>query len=167
MKPVNFLQTTELLNEKLGNGGVFLSVGGERPNTMTIGWGFCGIAWGLPVFVAMVRDSRYTYEPLKAAGAFTVSVPVKDPLKAELAFAGSASGRDVDKFSGHGLTAVPALKIAAPIVGECSLHYECVVRYQQRMDGAQLDAKLVSRMYPLSDYHTLFYGEVVAAYEAG
>ena len=33
-----------------------------KVNTMTIGWGTLGIEWGKPIFVAYVRESRYTRE---------------------------------------------------------------------------------------------------------
>ena len=33
---------------------------GEEVNTMTIGWGHIGIEWKVPIFVAYVRESRYT-----------------------------------------------------------------------------------------------------------
>jgi flavin reductase (DIM6/NTAB) family NADH-FMN oxidoreductase RutF len=53
-----------------------LTVGGEVPNTMTIGWvrsGFLepsGVRGG-------VRPSRHTYGMLMKAGVFTVSVPMR------------------------------------------------------------------------------------------
>ena len=31
-----------------------------KVNTMTIGWGHIGIEWGKPIFIAYVRESRYT-----------------------------------------------------------------------------------------------------------
>ena len=46
-----------------------------KVNTMTIGWGHIGIEWGKPIFVAYVRDSRYTREMLDGSGEFTVNIP--------------------------------------------------------------------------------------------
>ena len=63
--------------EQMTRGGVFLSVGGERPNVMTIGWGWIGYCWGKPVFVAVVRPQRHTYGILQKTGEFTVSVPAR------------------------------------------------------------------------------------------
>ncbi len=31
-----------------------------KPNAMTIGWGTVGIIWGKPIFIVLVRPSRYT-----------------------------------------------------------------------------------------------------------
>ena len=37
-------------------------------NTMTIGWAHIGIVWSKPVFIAYVRESRYTKELLDKSG---------------------------------------------------------------------------------------------------
>ena len=109
MKELNYFEQVNRITERMAHGGVFLSVAGEKPNTMTIGWGAASYIWNRPVFIAMVRPQRYTHELLERTDVFTVSVPTKNPLRAELAFAGRASGRDGNKFESHGLTAVPAL----------------------------------------------------------
>ena len=44
-------------------------------NVMTIGWGTIGSIWGLPMFLVVVRPTRYTYEFIEASGEFTVNVP--------------------------------------------------------------------------------------------
>ena len=67
---------------QLENKGVFLTVKNkENLNTMTIGWGFVGVMWNKPVFIAAVRYSRYTYEMLKKTDNFTVSIPLKGQIK--------------------------------------------------------------------------------------
>ena len=38
---------------------------GGKPNVMTIGWGTIGSIWGRPVFVVLVRPSRYSYSPYR------------------------------------------------------------------------------------------------------
>ena len=148
----------------LAHGGVFLSVGGGAPNTMTIGWAQIGWMWRGPYLIAMVRPSRHTYGILENEGAFTVSVPAPGTLRKELAFAGSASGRDVDKFKGHGLTAVPGQKIDAPVVGECPLHIECVVRHKQDLTTEFMTPQIEAVGYPHGDLHRLYFGEIVACY---
>ena len=165
--PVKRLQYEEamaLTTRRLADGGVFLSVGGEKPNTMTIGWATMGYLWKKPVFVAMVRPQRHTYALLQQQGSFTVSVPTKNALKGELAFAGSKSGRDVDKFQGHGLTALPAQTVSAPIVGECGLHFECRVLLTQDMTGDRMDLGVRESCYPREDYHVMFFGEILDCY---
>jgi flavin reductase (DIM6/NTAB) family NADH-FMN oxidoreductase RutF len=95
----NFVENLELAMEKLHKVGAFLTVKeGDRVNTMTISWGNIGFEWRRPIFTALVRKSRYTYDLIEKAESFTVSIPVKDNLKKELGFCGSKSGRDFDKF---------------------------------------------------------------------
>lgn len=164
VKELHFSEGMAPMAQALTKGGVFLSSGGLKPNTMTIGWGSVGAVWAKPMLIAMVRPSRFTYRRIQETGCFTVSIPTKNGLKEQLVLAGTASGRDMDKFTGHGLTAADAQVVSAPIVAECGLHYECVVRYDQSMDQERLYHEYRDRYYPQGDYHTMFYGEIVAYY---
>ena len=75
MKEISYLEAIQATTDHLQHGGVFLTIGGETPNTMTIGWGSVGCVWSRPVFMVLVRPQRHSYEMLKTAGEFTVSVP--------------------------------------------------------------------------------------------
>lgn len=164
MQEINYLDALRTTHEHLAHGGVFLNIAGETPNTMTIGWASIGYLWNRPVMTVLVRPQRHSYAMLKKAGEFTVSVPTRNSLRQELAFAGTQSGRDVNKFEGHGLTALPAQQVGAPIVGECGLHFECRVLLTQDMTGDQLDDDVARQSYPQRDYHTLFFGEILRCY---
>ena len=164
MKELDYFKQAEQIMERLAHGGVFLTVGGERPNTMTIGWGAVSYVWNKPVFLALVRPQRFTHALLEKADSFTVSVPTLHPLREALAYAGSVSGRDENKFDGHGLTAVPALKVPAPIVAECGLHLECKILLRQPMTAAQMDGQLAASVYPAADFHEMYFGQVLACY---
>ena len=87
------------------NTGAFVSAGG---NVMTASWGLVGVMWGRKVYVAPIRDSRYTKELLDRTGEFTVSVPAAGSMKKELAFCGTKSGRDCDKREATGMEKQPA-----------------------------------------------------------
>lgn len=164
MKRVEYLEAMALVTERMSDGGVFLTVDGEHPNTMTIGWGSMGYIWSRPVFMALVRPTRHSYDILKKQGCFTVSVPLDDGLKQQLVFAGTKSGREVAKFDGHGLSAAPAQKVSAPIVAECALHIECVTKLTQDMTTDQMDEAVRQMAYPGGNLHTMFFGEIVACY---
>ena len=164
MQRISYLEAMAETAGRLANGGVFLNVGGEQPNTMTIGWGWMGPCWRKNVFVVLVRPQRHTHDLLKQAGEFTISVPTRAPLREQLAFAGTKSGRDVDKFSGHGLTAVPAQRVNAPIIAECGLHFECRTLMVQEMTGETLAQEVLQYAYPERDFHTMFFGEIVDCY---
>ncbi len=164
----NFVENLELGMEKLHKIGAFLTVKeGDRVNTMTISWGNIGFEWRRPIFTALVRKSRYTFDLIEKAESFTVSVPVNNNLKKELGFCGSKSGRDFDKFKECNLELVPSKAVETPIIGgEDMIHYECKIVYKQAMDPSLLDKKIQEECYGDDDYHTLYYGEIVECYRS-
>ncbi len=163
-KDVGFAESAKEMFGQLPKGAFLTVKQGDRINTMTIGWAATGIIWGKPILMVTVRYSRHTYGLLDGAKEFTVSVPVNVDLKKELAFCGSKSGRDFDKFAELDLTAQPGKVIATPVIGQCDLHYECKVVYQQAMEPALLDQEIKKKFYPKPDYHVIYYGEIVACY---
>lgn len=164
MREVSISEVSGIITQQMGNGGVFLCANdGQRSNVMTIGWGGVNTFFGSPCFLAPVRASRFTYAMLMKNANYTVSIPLHD-MRAELAFAGSRSARDVDKFSGHGLTAAPAQQVNVPIVGECELHLECTPLGRVAQEGELLPEEVLSRWYVTRDMHTFFLGKVVRCY---
>ena len=144
--------------------GAFLTVrAADRTNTMTIGWGLAGICWRKPVLMVAVRKTRFTFEIMEAASDFTVSMPSGN-LRDEIFYCGTKSGRDVDKFQECGLKAVSAREVSSPIIQMPGLHVECRIAYKSAMEAENL-AQQFHGLYPQKDYHTLYYGEVVACYE--
>ncbi len=163
IREVPYAQVTQIIAEKLA-GGIFLTTGDSaRPNTMTIGWGGANRFFNLPMFFVPVRKSRYSYGLLEKSREFTVSVPLCD-MKAQLAFAGTVSGRDVNKFEGHGLTAAPAREVAPPIVKECGLHLECRVTAVTDLSPEGVGDPMLDRWYGDRDMHRLFFGQVLRCY---
>ena len=116
------------------------------------------------MFAVVVRPQRHTFEMIKKAGCFTVSVPTDDALRAQLLTAGTKSGRDIDKFSGYGLTAQRAQTVDAPVVAECGLHFECRTLMVSDMKEAQMDSDISRLNYPKEDFHEMFFGEIVNCY---
>ena len=165
MRNVEYTQTIAHTTQHLAGSGVFLSVGGQAPNTMTIGWGSVGYYWGKPVFTAVVRPSRHTHGILLTEREFTISVPKEGELDQALAFCGSASGRDTNKFEGHSISALAGRKVNAPVVAEAFLHYECKVLLMQDMTDERFDQNVLDRWYPDRDLHTVFFGEILSCYE--
>jgi len=96
---------------------------GGRPNIATVAWG--GVCSSEPPSVAIsLRKSRYSYDAIVARQAFTVNVPSEAYVR-EADFAGIFSGRDGDKFTAAGLTAVRSELVDAPYVSEFPLVLEC------------------------------------------
>lgn len=145
--------------------GAFLTVEADgEVNTMTIGWGNIGYIWGKPSLMVMVRHSRYTYQLLEKADNFTVSFPLNGQLQEELNFCGTKSGCDYDKFASCELETIPGQQVETPLIAGCDLHYECRVKFKQIMDEDNLAPHIDEQLYPQDDYHTLYYGEIVACH---
>ena len=142
---------------------------GEKVNTMTIGWGKLGIEWGRPIFIAYVRESRFTRQMLDENGEFTINVPYGELDSRILGYCGTKSGRDTDKIADLGLTLETPESISVPGIKELPLTLECKVIYKQKQDLTAVPANLLERYYPADetgfrDYHYAYYGEIVNAY---
>jgi len=131
-----------------------------KPNVMTIGWATPGIIWGRPVFVVMVRPSRFTFANIEMSGEFVVNVPPKD-MREVCEYCGTVSGRDVDKFGERHLTAMGATAVSVPLIEECVTHYECRVVHRGDVRDSELDADIRQSSYPQGDLHRLYYGQVL------
>lgn len=140
-----------------------------KVNTMTIGWGHLGVEWNKPIFVAYVRQSRYTKEFLEKTGEFTINVPLYGCDSKILGFCGSKSGADTDKIAALGLTLVDSDNIGAPGIQELPLTLECKVIYKQEQDLPGIPAEIIDRFYPCDasgkkDGHIAYYGQILDAY---
>lgn len=157
--------------------GVLLTTkAGDKVNSMVIGWGTLGIEWQTPVFIAFVREHRYTREMLDKNPEFTVNVPVGAYDKKIIGVCGGKSGRNLDKVQAAGLTLVEPEVVSVPAVREFPLTLECRVVYRQQQDLAALTLapKLKDACYPQDvdssnvganrDAHIAYYGEIVSAY---
>ena len=143
--------------------GAFLMVNG---NPMTIGWAQFGILWGKQTLSVYVRHSRYTYQLLKDASAFTVSVPRPGTMSEELAFCGTRSGRDIDKMDAlHSVLTPPHFGGQCGFSG-CQYHIECSVLFRTDLDESLLEVPdLQSRYYQTKDSHRMFIGEILGIWE--
>jgi flavin reductase (DIM6/NTAB) family NADH-FMN oxidoreductase RutF len=148
--------------EQLAEGGLLL-VSGERGNPMTIGWATVGIIWSRPMFIVLVRPSRYTFGLIEECGEFSVNVPTDD-LKREVALCGSKSGRDVDKIKECKFTLEKGKSISVPYIRECPIHYECRVVHKNNVINADLDQQIVRQSYPSGDFHRVYFGEIQGVY---
>lgn len=138
---------------------------GEKVNSMVIGWGTLGIIWEKPVFVAYVRNCRYTRQMLDENPEFTINVPVGDFNKKILGICGGKSGIDMDKIEAAGLTLVEPEKISVPGIKEFPLTLECRLLYRQKQEDGELSEELKKRFYTVeTDDHIAYYAEIVDAY---
>lgn len=134
-----------------------------KPNVMAIGWGTVGQIWGKPIFIVMVRPSRYTHGCIEASNEFTVNVPPQ-AMKDVVNYCGTVSGRERDKFAEADITPAPGKRVSVPIISECIVHYECRVVHKNEIIPAALSDDIISTAYPQGDFHTVYFGEIITAY---
>lgn len=133
-----------------------------QANAMTIGWGSLGFVWNAPMWIVMVRPSRYTYDCIERLQAFTVCVPGPEMDK-RWEICGVKSGRDMDKLAACGLTSSKAATVNAPNIHQCHIIYECQVVHHNDVVPAHLAGEIQTGMYKNGDYHRLYYGRILAA----
>jgi len=167
MKNVNYLSVAEEVIKQIKSQGAFLvakSKNDKKINVMTIGWAAIGYMWRKPIMTVMVRKSRFTHCIIEKASSFTVSIPGDDSGEA-LNFCGTKSGRDVDKFKECKLSVVPAQKVDTPIINLSGFHYECKIVYKSETNPDFLCKEYREDLYADNDYHTFYFGEIVACYK--
>lgn len=154
-------------------GVLITSKAGDKVNSMTISWGAIGIEWAKPIFIAFIREHRYTRELLEEGDSFTINIPVGDCDRKPIGYLGTKSGRETDKIKNMGLTLISSDIVDAPAIKEYPLTLECRIVYKQLQDRNAL-AKDKMEFYPQDvpstfhdrnrDFHVAFYGEIEKAY---
>ncbi len=164
MNQLNYMEAAEKVTAKFTRNGGFLTVQTQNQlNTMTISWWNVGFMWQRPVLTVAVRPTRHTFGLIQKAQDFTVSIPVPD-LPQALSLCGATSGRDQNKFEAAHLATSPAQQTISPIIQVPGVHFECRIVLRTAMDHHQM-AQELEPFYPQKDYHTLFFGEILACYE--
>ena len=179
-KPMAYTEHFERVMEIIRTRGLLLAARGPdgRPNAMTIGWGSIGTIWSMPMWIVLVRPSRFTYTCIEHAGAFSVNVPGADLAKA-CSLCGTRSGRDMDKLAAAGLTIEPGQNgdpnrpygrlgspADVPVIAECPVVYECQVVHRNDVAPGALVRELVTGPYANGDYHRIYFGRILSAHAA-
>ncbi len=164
MKERAYLENADQIMAKITKGAFLTVKAGEAINTMTIGWATIGFVWKKEIFMVAVRKTRHTFQLIEKANNFTVTVPADATFKEAVKFCGTKSGRDCNKFAECGLGKRPAQRVDSPVIDIAGIHYECKIVYKSAMDSAFMDPSF-ERLYPQEDYHTLYFGEILACYE--
>lgn len=169
-KEINVFDYAGEIFKALPKGILLTSEAEDCINAMTIGWGTIGIEWGVPIFTAYVRESRFTKELLERTGEFTICAPYGDRYAKEAAkiigMCGSQSGRDLDKLARAGAHTVDAELIRPPAIRELPLTIECRVVFEQVQPIKDISLRF-GKFYSgagADDPHTAYYGEILTAY---
>lgn len=98
---------------------------GERINVMAMSWHMM-MEFVPPTIGCIVSGRNHSFIALQESGECVLNIPT-DELAAQVVGCGNTSGRRTNKFARFGLTAVPASKVAAPLIDECYANLECRV----------------------------------------
>lgn len=157
----------------------------EKANMMTVSWGGVGVLWGKNVTYIFIRQSRYTKEFIDAGDYFSLSF-LNESYRPALTFAGTKTGRGIDKFAAAGLTpafagtdgtlqetgadtdgvlwqmSAGAEKEGIPYPAEADLVLLCRKMAAVPI-GAETfaDADIQAKWYGDNDMHTMYVGEIV------
>jgi flavin reductase (DIM6/NTAB) family NADH-FMN oxidoreductase RutF len=111
--------------------------------------------------MVVVRPSRHTHGFTEKHDTFTLSA-FGPECRRQLELCGAASGRDTDKVKATGLTPVASTKVEAPAFDQAELVLECRKIYRDKIDPGNFLADDIEANYKGSDYHTVYFGEILA-----
>ena len=145
--------------DEFGNRWALVAAGTmEDHNAMTVSWGGVGCLWGKSVVTVYIRPNRHTYGYFEANEYFTVSFYPED-CKSALGVMGSKSGRDCDKETQAGLTAVPCGETVTYRQARRTLL--CRKLFAQDMDPERFTPEVIRRFYGSEPAHKLYIGEII------
>lgn len=163
MKEINVrdirISAAELINDMWG----LVSAGTESDfNTMTVSWGALGEIWNKDAAFIFIRPQRYTKEFLDREELFTISFYGEEYRNA-LKLCGAKSGRDIDKAKEAGLT--PVFTDGTVTFREAKYTVVCRKMAVQKIEPEGFLDDGIEANYPRKDYHIVYIGEIVKAYE--
>jgi flavin reductase (DIM6/NTAB) family NADH-FMN oxidoreductase RutF len=83
-----------------------------KNNVMTMSWHMM-LDFEPPQIGCVISNRSYTFDILKTTKECVIAIPAVK-LATQVVRIGNTSGRDIDKFTAFGLTAVPAPSVRAP-----------------------------------------------------
>jgi len=113
----------------------------------------------------MLKDSR-SHGPAVSLEAMDHEVRRGKELVEEVLYCGQQSGREVDKFAAYQMTISQGQQVAAVTIDACPMVYECKVVHHNDVIPAHLDREVELGAYKGSNYHRLYYGQILGAYAA-
>jgi flavin reductase (DIM6/NTAB) family NADH-FMN oxidoreductase RutF len=99
---------------------------GHKPNVMTMSWHMM-LEFEPPMLACVVSAGNDSFAALRRQRECVIAVPPAE-LAETVVRIGNCTGRDTDKFGCYDVTPLPAAHVAAPLIGECIVNLECVVR---------------------------------------
>jgi len=141
-KEVKISKANRLIN--FGTVVLVTSKSGEKTDITPVAWNTPLSHDPMLVGVSLAKK-HCSHDLISKSGEYVINVPGAD-LISKVAYCGSVSGRDADKFRESKLSISDAAAVSVPLISECIAHIECRVEHK----------------YDVGD-HTLFVGRVVGA----
>ena len=154
MKEINYKDMKFNPFNLIGGEWMLVTAGNEQSgcNTMTAASIFD------PTAVIYLRPSRYTKKFVDEEKYFTLCVMDKS-FKKQMAYLGSASGRDEDKVAKTGLT--PVYADHSVYFKEAKLVLVCKKVFAQELkESSFFYQETIDKSYPLRDFHTMYVGKI-------
>ncbi|ADE11554.1 flavin reductase family protein [Sideroxydans lithotrophicus] len=101
-----------------------------KANIMTMSWQTM-MEFAPPLVGCVISGRNHSFDALVATRECVLNIPSVEMAK-QVVGVGNCSGSKVDKFRKFKLTAMPASKVAPPLIDECFANLECRV-YDTRM----------------------------------
>lgn len=135
---------------------------GERANAMTASWGSLGVLWNKPVCTCFIRPQRHTYGLVEGEERISMAF-MSEEYRSALTYCGSHSGRDGDKLSGAGLSAVELDGV--PVIAEADVLLICRKLYIGDITEEGFVDKSLLANYKSGDFHRYYVCEIEKAYK--
>jgi len=99
------------------------SAHGGRTNIMTMGW-HTVMEFTPSLVGCVISSANHSFEMIRQSRECVINLPTTKLIEIAVGI-GNTTGAEIDKFEHFGLTAVKAMKIAAPLIAECHASFEC------------------------------------------
>lgn len=90
-------------------------------NIMTCGW---HMVMGYDAIGCFIWDQNRSHDMIRKSRECAINIPTADMAETVVGI-GNTTGSKIDKFEHFGLTAQPAERVRAPLIGECFANLEC------------------------------------------
>ncbi|MEI6863147.1 MAG: flavin reductase family protein [Candidatus Omnitrophota bacterium] len=117
----------------------------KKTNIITLAW--CGVVCSKPPMLGLsIRPSRFSHRLISETKDFVINIPSIKILN-ETDLCGVITGKDTDKFKACSFTQQASSKVSSPMIAECPVNIECVLKSIIKLGT-----------------HDLFLGEVVSVH---
>ncbi|MFH8134808.1 flavin reductase family protein [Pantoea osteomyelitidis] len=103
---------------------------------MTLGWHTI-LEFSPSLVGCMISGMNHSHELIRNSGQCVINVPTVELTDVVVAI-GNSHGDKLDKFAAFHLTAEPASKVNAPLIGECFASFECQLYDDSMVDNYNL-----------------------------